>query len=174
MFRSLFISSIILLCATVIESSILSNISFFLVVPDLVLMCSIYLALLNGKLFGETVGFISGVFLDFITGLPFGFNCLYRTIISYISGLFSNSVIIGGLIVPVLSVGLGTVAKTLFISLIAIFFPNTNVYINGFISFEFLFEFIENLILAPFVFRLMSVFRNSLSIKTTKDRVDNV
>lgn len=174
MLRSLLVSTLMLLCATIIESSILSNISFLLVVPDLVLICTIYFSLLNGKLMGETTGFISGLFLDFITGIPLGFNCLYRTIIAYICGLFSNTVIISGIIVPVLSVGLATIVKTVLINLIALFFPNTTVYVTGIISYEFLFEFIENIVLAPFVFRLLGAFNRYLSIKTTKDRVDNV
>ena len=174
MTKSILLSTFILLCVTVIESSILSNISFLYVVPDLVLMCSIYFSLLNGTTLGETTGFISGLFLDFITGIPFGFNCLYRTIIGYIFGLFSNSVIIAGILMPMLSVGAATIGKTIFIELIALFFPNTNVYVTGLISYDFLFEFIENVILAPLVFRFLSYFNPYIGIKTTKDRVDNV
>ena len=67
MIKSLLISTLFLFSATIIEASILSNISFLLVVPDLVLICCIYFSLLNGKLYGQISGFISGIFLDFIT-----------------------------------------------------------------------------------------------------------
>ena len=174
MTKSVLLSTFILLCVTVIESSILSNISVLLVVPDLVLMCSIYFSLLNGTTFGETTGFISGLFLDFVTGIPFGFNCLYRTIIGYIFGLFSNSIIIAGVVMPMLSVGAATIGKTIFIQLISLFFPNTHVYVTGLISYEFLFEFIVNVVMAPVVFRFLTYFNKYLAIKTTKDRVDNV
>ena len=76
MIKSFLISAFILLCSIVLESSILSNISFFYVVPDFALICLLYFSLLNGKTFGELNGFASGLFLDFITGIPFGFNCL--------------------------------------------------------------------------------------------------
>lgn len=174
MSKSILFSTIVLLCATVIESSILSNINFLFVVPDLVLMCSIYFGLLNGKIAGETTGFISGLFMDFITGLPMGFNCIYRTIIGYICGLFSNTIIISGIVMPVLAVGIGTIAKALLIDIIALFYPNVNVYITGLISYEFLFEFIENIILAPFIFHFLGYFKKYLSIRTTKDKIDNV
>lgn len=174
MIKSFLISIFILICATIIESSILSNIIFLYVVPDLVLMCSIYFSLINGKTFGEITGFCSGIFLDFITGIPFGFNCFIRTIIGYISGLFSNSIIISGIITPILAVGIGTVAKVILIQLVALFFPNVNIYVTGLISYEFLFEFIENIILAPFVFRLLGFFKSSLALLSTKDRIDNV
>lgn len=174
MAKSLFFSTFVLLCATIIESSILSNINFLYVVPDLVLMCSIYFGLLNGKIAGETTGFISGLFLDWITGLPMGFNCLYRTIIGYLCGLFSNTIIITGIVMPMLSVGLGTIAKALFIDLITLFYPNVEIYATGLISYEFLFEFVENIILAPFIFKFLGFFKKYLSIRTTKDKIDNV
>ena len=174
MTKSILLSTFILLCATIIESSILSNINFLLVVPDLVLICSIYFGMLNGKTVGEINGFISGLFLDFITGIPFGFNCLFRTIIGYISGIFSNTIIISRILIPMISVGIGTFVKAVFIKLISIFLPNTNIYVTGIISYEFLFEFVENVILAPFIFRLLGFFKKYLSLKTTQDKVDNV
>ena len=127
MVRSLLISTLFLFAATIIESSILSNISFLLVVPDLVLICCIYFSLLNGKLYGEVSGFISGLFLDFITGVPFGFNCVFRTLIGYITGLFSNTIIISGLVIPMASVGIATLTKKLLIFLISLFFPKLSL-----------------------------------------------
>lgn len=174
MVKSFILSVFILLCATIIESSILSNITFLYVVPDLVLMCSIYFGLLNGKVFGQLSGFVSGLFLDFVTGIPFGFNCLIRTIISYISGFFSSSIIISSVITPVLAVGIGTIAKVILINLTALFFPNVTIFVTGIISYEFLFEFIENIILAPFIFRLLGFFKRSLVLQSTQDKVDNV
>ena len=173
MAKSLLISSFILLCCTVIESSILSNIAFLFVVPDFVLICIIYFGLLNGKTVGETTGFISGLFLDFVSGLPFGFNCLIRTIIGYLSGIFASSVIITGVLVPVLSVGIGTILKYILINLVTLFFPNVSIYVTGLFSYEFLFELGFNILLAPFIFKFLGLFKNSLTILTTKDKVDN-
>ena len=36
------------------------------------------------------------------------------------------------------------------------------------------FEFVENIILAPFIFKFLSFFKNTLSIIDTKDMIDNV
>ncbi len=173
MVKSLLISTLFLFAATIIESSILSNISFLLVVPDLVLICCIYFSLLNGKLYGEISGFISGLFLDFITGVPFGFNCVFRTIIGYVTGLFSNTIIISGLVIPMASVGIATLTKKLLIFLISLFFPRLSLNIYSIISYEFLFEFCANIILAPVVFKFLSFFRPQLSIHDTKDMIDN-
>ncbi len=174
MARSYFISFFITLCAVLIESTILSNISFLLVIPDLVLICSIYFAILNGRLYGEVNGLVSGLMLDFITGVPFGFNCFYRTLIGYLFGLFTNSIIISGVIIPMLTVGIGTLAKRLMIILISFFYPRINLQIYGFISYNFLFEFIINILLAPIIFKFLSFFNKNLSTKDTKDMIDNV
>jgi len=174
MARSIITSAFILLCAAVIESSILSNINFLYVVPDLVLICSIYFSLLNGKTIGVTDGFISGVILDFITGIPFGFNCLMRTIIGYVYGFFSKTLLIHGIVVPMFTVGAGTILKKVLLYLISVFYPNVNIYVTGIISFEFLFEFIINILLAPIIFKFLSIFRKYLVIQTTEDKVDNV
>ncbi len=173
MVKSLFISTLFLFAATIIESSILSNISFLLVVPDLVLICSIYFSLLNGKVYGEVSGFISGVFLDFITGVPFGLNCVFRTLMGYLFGLFSETIIISGLVIPMVSVAIGTVAKKLLIFFISLLFPKLSLNIYSIISYQFLFEFAANIILAPIVFKFLSFFKRNLSIRDTKDMIDN-
>ncbi len=173
MTKSILVSTFILLCAVIIESSILSNIAFIYVVPDLVLICSIYFSMLNGKIIGESTGFISGIFLDFITGIPFGFNCIYRTIIGYIFGIFSKTIIISGFVMPMLSVGIATIIKTIMVHVLALLFPNVHIYIAGIISYDFLFEFIENVLLAPFIFKFLSFFRKSLTVTSVKDSIDN-
>lgn len=172
--KSIILSTFILLCSVIIESSILSNIYFLQVVPDLLLICSVYFSLLNGKIYGETTGFISGIFLDFISGVPFGFNCLFRTIIGYISGLFSNTIIISGIFIPMISIGIATIIKNFLIILISVFYPTIVIHVTNFISYKFLFELVENIILAPFIFKLLSFFNKTLSIVDEKDKIDNV
>lgn len=173
MFKSLAISSIIIFCSIIIESSILTNIPFLYVVPDLVLICSVYFSLLNGKVCGETTGFISGIFLDFVSGSPFGFNCFYRTILGYVLGFFSETVILKGIVIPVITVGAGTILKTILISFTGILFPNVKFFNPGIISNYFLFELIVNVLLAPLCFKFLSFFNDGLSVISTRDRVDN-
>ena len=45
-----------------------------------------------------------------------------------------------------------------------------NVY--GFISYQFLFEFVANMVLAQIVFKFLSFFKTQLSIRDTKDMID--
>lgn len=165
MLKSVLVSSFILLCTVIIESSILSNISFLPVVPDLVLICSVYFALSNGKLHGEITGFIGGLFLDFISGVPFGFNCLFRTIIGYICGIFFKNIIVSGILVPMISIGLATLVKNLLCFLITVFYPNVSLNFVNLISYNFLYELIFNVILAPLVFKFLKLFNNSILLE---------
>lgn len=173
MAKSILISSFIMLCATVIETAVLSNISFLYVVPDLVLICSIYFSVLNGKFAGETTGFVSGLILDFMTGIPFGFNCLFRTIIGYGFGIFTETIIFSGFVMPMLCVAIGTFAKYFLTFLISLFFPNVHILAIGIISKEFLFELVLNVILAPAIFKFLGVFKKSLAVKDIKEKVDH-
>ncbi len=174
MAKSILISSFILFCAVLTEASVLANISFLYSMPDLVLICTVYFALLNGRGAGQTTGFISGLLLDFITGIPFGFNCLLRTIIGYIYGFFTETLILSGFIIPMATIGSATIIKSILISILKLLFPNVNLYHPGLISNQFLFELIANIILAPVMFKFLSFFNRSLEISTTQDRVDNV
>lgn len=174
MIRSLFVCIFALFCSVIIESCILTNIPVLYVVPDFVLICSVYFSLLNGRTFGEITGFAGGLILDFVTGIPFGFNCLIRTIVGYVFGFFTETVILKGFIIPMTTVAIATILKAVLISLTSVFFPNINIYNPGLISQAFLFGFIINIILAPLSFKFLSFFNSSFMIKTTQDKVLDV
>lgn len=169
-----YLSAFLIIFGTaIVESSILSNFYFLPVVPDLILVYSVYMGLYNGKTFGQVTGFFSGLILDFLTGVPFGFNTLFRTIIGYISGIFQKRVIIGKVVIPMFSVAAATILKTFFVWLITLFFPIT-VKTISFFSMNFIFEFIANTILAPFLFRFISYFNSALTFESIQDMKNNV
>ena len=90
-----------------------------------------------------------------------------------IKSIFSELVIVSGFVIPILTVGIGTIAKEILTFIISLIFPNINIYIPGIISHQFLYEFLVNIILSPFVFKFLDFFKNRLSIKDVKDLVDN-
>ena len=71
MILAFLLSTFILLISSLVQSAILSNMTFLPAVPDLCLICVLYFSLHNGKLFGEVNGFLSGVFLDFLSAIRF-------------------------------------------------------------------------------------------------------
>ncbi len=164
MLKSFSVSALILLCFSLLETAILSNISVLPAVPDLVLLCVLYFSLINGRMYGESTGFISGLFLDFLSGAPFGFNCVLRTLIGYLSGWLGGTVNYSGFFMPVLIGFCGTFAKTLIIWLMSLFY--TSIITYQVFSVMFLFELIANSLLAPFVFKFLNLFKNIISTKS--------
>lgn len=139
------------------ESAILSNIMFLPVVPDFLLLCSLYVSFAHGRCMGVISGFSSGVIIDFLSGCPFGLNSLLRTVIGYISGFFPKTFNIKTLLLPVLIAFCGTFSKCFLISFISFFYPNI---VNSYTLFSKLFfsELFFNCIFAPVMFKFMSIF----------------
>src|SRR5574344_2608357 len=113
MIKSFSVSTIIILCAALIESAVLANITVLPAVPDIVLICVLFFSIENGKLLVETTGFVSGLFLDFISASPFGLNCLLRTILGYVGGLFNKTFNTDGFFIPSLLGLCTTISKAL-------------------------------------------------------------
>lgn len=161
MIKSFFVFALVSFASVVIETSILSNLLFLPAVPDLLLICLLYVSLYNGSLYGSAAGFISGIFLDFVSASPFGLNCLLRTIIGYVSGKFSKSLNINGFLLPALTGLCATLVKALVIFLISIFFPGSVASYN-LVSVPFVFELCANAVLTPVIFKFLGIFSHML------------
>ena len=160
--KSYIVSALILFCAVLIETAVLSNIAFLPAVPDIVLLCSLYLSFLNGKTSGEINGFVSGAFLDFLSAAPLGFHSLYRTLIGYVFGALGSVFNSDGIVMPALYAFGATLLKAFFVWLISLLFPASPA-VYRVLSLPFLFELACNMILAPLVFKFLSLFRSVLS-----------
>ena len=148
------------------ESSILSNIYFLPVVPDLLLLFTIYISIQKGCLQGESVGFFSGLLLDFVSAAPLGLNALLRTIIGFICGLFHLTIGTTGFVTPVILGVSATFVKVFFTYIVSFLFPNVNLT-YAFFSKIFLFECIFNGLLAPVLFYVFSRFQSIAQVKVS-------
>jgi rod shape-determining protein MreD len=165
--RSFSITAVILLCMALFEAAILSNILFLPIMPDLLLICVLYLSIQNGRLYGVSCGFVSGIFLDFLSASPFGLNCLLRTVIGYTCGFFNKMLNIEGMLMPFIIGVFATLYKAVLIFLISFFFPSViNSY--HFFSAQFAEELLLNGILTPIVFKFLAIFRDVLVLAPEK------
>lgn len=161
MIKTFSATALLLFVVSIIESMLLSSFTFLPAIPDISLLCVLYLSLHNGRIFGETSGFVSGLFLDFLSAAPFGFNCLLRTITGYIGGLFTKSINTEGTIIPCLLGFLATILKIIVTGLISILYP-ASVATYDIFSWNILFELLLNTALCPVVFKFISVFKKTL------------
>jgi len=148
---------LILLGFALFEAAILSNIFFLPAIPDFLLICVMFFSFNGGKIAGECAGFLSGLFLDCLSGCPFGLNSLYRLVIGYFAGYFQKTFTLDAIILPAIICFLATLLKFFLTSVISLFYPNVvNTY--RLFSLEFGFELAMNVILAPPVFKLLHCF----------------
>lgn len=164
MLKSIFVFMIVAFVAVIFETAILSNLLFLPAVPDFLLICVLYVSLYNGSLYGTTAGFLSGLFLDFMSVSAFGLNCLLRTIVGYTAGRFSKTLNINGFLLPALVGFCATLLKALLIWIISIFFPGSVLAYN-LLSVEFVFELAANALLTPVMFKLLGIFNNMLLLE---------
>lgn len=148
---------IMLLVAMLLETALLSNILFLPAVPDLLLLIVLYLSVYNGSLMGESAGFISGLLLDFLTAAPLGMNCLLRTLLGFIAGLCHTVINVSGILIPCLLALVSTLVKFIVIEFISFFFP-TDIITYELVSMEFGAELLLNVVLAPVMFKFLSLF----------------
>ena len=138
-----------------LECSILSNIVFLPVVPDFLLLFTLYISIQKGSMQGQSVGFFSGLLVDFVSAAPLGLNALLRTIIGFIGGLFHLTIGTNGIFTPIVLGVLATFVKVFLTYLVSFFFPGV-VLVYSFFSKIFLFECIFNGLLAPILFFIFS------------------
>ncbi|MBQ5385240.1 MAG: rod shape-determining protein MreD [Treponema sp.] len=164
MIKSFLTSVFILLCTAIVEAAILSNIAALPSIPDLSLICVLYFSMQNGKLMGEVTGFFSGIFLDFLSAGPFGLNCLIRTAIGYVTGLFNKTISTDGIIIPAILGVVATLAKAFLLFVLSYLYPTSIMRYNPF-SWLFLFELCANMILTPVIFKFLGLFKKAIVLK---------
>ena len=157
MIKSFSVTALILLCFVIFETAILSNLLFLPAVPDLLLIITLYVSVNNGRLFGVSSGFVSGLLLDFLSVSPFGLHSLLRTIIGYVAGLFNKTLNMTGVFLPIVIGIVATIFKMLILWVISVFYPDS-VVSYSLVSKEFCFELAANAILTPIMFRFLHIF----------------
>jgi rod shape-determining protein MreD len=156
MIRVLLSSTVMLLGAMQLEALLFSNVTVLPAMPDIVLFATLFFALHNGSLVGETAGFISGLLLEFVGGGPFGLNCFVRTILGFTCGLFRRTLNTKLFLVP-MALGCGaTIFKVLLRFLAAFLFPGGNITVYQLASVTFATELGLNTVAAPVVFWILS------------------
>lgn len=157
MIRTFFWSILTVIFASLVQSVILSNVFFLPAIPDLVMLIVIYVSFLNNSIIGSSVGFISGLLLDFISAAPIGLNALTKSITGYITGKFVGKFNINAIIIPCVMAFGGTLFKFLIIFFVSFFIKHT--YIYNFINIKIIFyELLVNIIFAPFLFGILNIF----------------
>ncbi len=157
MIKSYLSAFVILIVFVLIETALLSNIFFLPAIPDFLLICVLYFSIRNGKVAGEVTGFVSGLLLDFLSGAPFGLNCLVRTLIGFVGGFFHRLMNYESFLVNIVAGFFATILKALIVYVVSLLFPN---YVNSYHIFSSIFalELGMNTFLSPLIIKLLRGF----------------
>jgi rod shape-determining protein MreD len=153
-----FFSGLIIVVFILLQTTILHTVAIEGVVPDLSLIALVFLANKNGKIFGESLGFIGGLVEDFLSLSPLGFHAVVKTLIGYLFGLTHGVVFIGALLMPMLMVCIATLLKSLLVAAVTAFFQ-IPLSAFSFFSMKTVIELGCNVFLSPFIFAFLGLFR---------------
>jgi len=109
---------ILAVIAGILQSTLLKDFALFGAVPDLALCIVVYSAYVNGTMTGQLSGFFSGLLLDFLSAAPLGLNCLIRTVVGAVTGIFKGAFFLDVFFLPFILCILATIAKSVILFLL--------------------------------------------------------
>ena len=160
MIRSIIWTIVFSIVAAILQSTVIAKLSFFNVIPDIALCVLVFSAYVNGTMTGQISGFLSGLFIDFLSMAPLGMSSLIRTLIGALVGLFKDSLFLGYVIMPVILCTVATLLKILMMFALHLIIKEIPV-----ISLTDLRLWIElglNALCAPLLFLLLRNFKPML------------
>jgi rod shape-determining protein MreD len=94
-------TTVLIILAAVLQSTLLSPLAvYFYAKPDIALDILVFSAYMNGMMAGQLSGFLSGLFLDFLSNAPLGLNLFVRTVIGALSGFLNGSFLLDKIFLP--------------------------------------------------------------------------
>jgi len=158
MIKRIFFTVILCITAGILQSTLIGRIALLNVVPDLALCILVFSAYVNGTMTGQISGFLSGLFLDFLSAAPLGLNCLIRTLAGALAGFFKGRFFLDIIFMPLILCSLATILKAgLLFILSLIYGPSVPHY--SFFSYIFWLELGINSLCAPLLFFLLKKIR---------------
>ncbi len=150
-------------CFLILETAVISNLTFLPAIPDFLLIITLFVALNNGSLLAESTGFVSGIMLDFLSASPLGLNALLRTILGFIAGFFHDVLNATSVLLQIIYGAVATVLKAIIVYLISLFF--TGVVSYSLFSQIFLTEVLLNALFTPIIFKFLSLFSEFIIVR---------
>lgn len=133
--------------------------------PDLVLIATVYFALRYGPGWGQSLGFMSGIFQDVFAIYLFGANALIKTIIGFSVGQLKKKFDCSNRATQIIIIFCATIGNFVFYYLVEIIFLSYPVPFRG---MTFLVFILYNTILTPFIFMLLQKIESIFQKKATR------
>lgn len=161
MARTVLWGAVMIALVSLLESTLLVRLSILPVVPDLALIVLIYISYVNGAATGQTLGFVSGFVLDFVSAAPLGYNAFIRTVLGALTGLLKGTFFLDTIILPIILVASATFAKALLAGILSVMFSGA-LPTYDLLASQFWAELGLNALLAPPFFAFLKLFDTAL------------
>jgi len=96
---------LMLLCALLVQTTVLARMRLFGVIPDFMLLVAVAAGITAGPMRGATLGFAAGMVLDLFVSTPLGLSALVFTLVGYGVGVAHTGVLRSSWYIPVLTAG---------------------------------------------------------------------
>jgi rod shape-determining protein MreD len=159
--KNVFWAVVFTLIAAILQSTLFSRLAVYHAVPDIALGILIFSAYNNGTMTGQLTGFFSGLLLDFLSASPLGLNTFVRTLIGASVGLMKGTFFLDTFLLPMALCGAATLIKALFFWILHLLFASA-VPAYAAMSPVLWVELTLNILLAPFLFALLKLFKSLL------------
>ncbi len=150
-------SPVLLVVIVILQTTVLKNLAFKGVKPDLVLIILVIFSNYFGQTKGELFGAGAGIVQDILSLSPLGFNTILNTVSGYFAGTTKGKLFLDPLVAPVILVAVFGLFKEIlaFILLLIFMSENTGQVFNQ----AFLIRSGMNILFTPFVFYLLKITR---------------
>ena len=155
-------ASVFAVIASILQSTVLSNLAIYRAVPDLALCIVVYSAYVNGSMTGQLSGFFSGILSDLLSAAPLGLNALIRTLTGALTGMLKGAFFLDFLFLPMALCAAATILKALLMLPLHLLFTEA-IPCYRFLSPTLWIELGLNTVTAPFLFALLKRFRGLLA-----------
>ncbi len=159
MLKKYAVTSLILVAAVILQTTVLHHVAILDVKPDLALIILVFFSIRRGAWIGQTAGFTMGLVEDFLSLSPLGFHSFIKTLIGYVYGNIHGKIYVDPIFFPLLIVLTATMLKGL-LMVVLIFIFNISLSFEGYFSWRFWLEAGYNLLLTPLVFLVLRFGEN--------------
>ncbi len=149
---------ILLIFITIIlKTTILSNVEFRGVKPDILLILVVIFSNFSGSLKGELLGFFSGLVEDLLSMSPLGFNAFINAFIGFLSGITVGKIFLNPILITVFLVFFGTLFKSVLSFILLTLFVAEKA--GTVYTLNFLIEIGLNIVITPIIYLLLRIIK---------------
>jgi len=151
-------SIVIIIVSVLVQTTILRNFTIAGARPDIALVFLVFFANFEGKMRGQLIGFCGGFIEDLLSLSPLGFNSFLKTLIGFLYGITKGKIFIDPILMPAILTGIATLVKMILGALLLSIFIDPVLAAEAFSVHNWI-ALGFNMLLAPFLFGFMKLFR---------------